>query len=111
VARDKEKSLVPKGFPTELTLMSQKWKITYTPHVDKAEWLMGSSSAGDREIRIDTGQSIESMREVLIHEIAHSFFAHVPGDLDQQLEEMMAQLFSVFFIDLVRNSPPFWEED
>jgi hypothetical protein len=108
--KEKKKLEIPKGFPKELTLFSQKWKVNYVTQVDKSEWLLGSSSALDREIRIDLEQARESMVEVLVHEIAHSYFAHVPGDLNPELEEMMAQLFGVFFLDLVRNSPPFWEE-
>lgn len=114
-----EPQSAPDGWPEALNLLSQRWTVEYCNYVDKDENLLGSSTAMDREIRIDATQNLEVMKETLLHEIAHSYFSMFPGDFNllrgldkEELEEMLAQCFAVFFMDLTRNCPQrFWERD
>lgn len=74
----------PKGFPDSVLIRHTRWSIDY---VDKGhpalndpedDWLLGVCMVHERRIYICTDQSTDSMRDTLIHEVAHAFHVHRP---------------------------------
>jgi len=110
--KKKATSDVPKGFPTSIRLLSQTWEVKYVTHVDKGEHLLGSCEADRRLILIDKTQSIESLRDTLVHEILHAGCRVMPLDFDSEAaEERLVIAFTTIFLSLLRENTEFWMED
>jgi hypothetical protein len=91
--------------PRKLKLMNQDWEVIYVSPIPGSEVdCLGKCEIYNNKIYIDTGQSAESMRRVLMHEICHVFFNLTPNSIKDKWEEDIADLFALSIIDLLKNN-------
>jgi len=71
----------PDGFPRRVKVARRIFKIDYVPRdhhgvKDGDSYCLGTCISSDDQIYIVTAQSEASMRNVVLHEIAHAAYAH-----------------------------------
>lgn len=113
----------PVGFPNDVQLMGQRWQVKYVDNVPKdIEEELGDDLLGvclgstNHLIFISTKQGREAMVNTLLHELLHayvsmflSFYSKEDQETLEAAGEQMADMFSLFAIDMLRNVTPFWE--
>lgn len=110
-----------RGWPQRVKLCSRFWDIEYVdrshPELknedDPEDYFLGSCNAATRTIHIERNQSLESMRDTLVHEMYHAVYATSPGmdHNDEDKEEDVVLFGTEAFFEIVRNLKPFWVID
>ena len=106
-------------WPTKYTIKSRLWTIKYVDRLkdtasDDPENpdndLLGCSRADLKEITISRDQSIESMKDTVVHELMHAIYSTMPGvdHDDEEGEENWVLGATEAFFEIVRNSGVDW---
>lgn len=74
----------PRGWPSSVTLAHHRWPIHYvTPEHEQLregddDHNLGVCNIHTRQIYLDRTAHVDSLRNTLIHELAHAYFYHHP---------------------------------
>lgn len=100
---------VPKGFPSEVKSLGQRWEVVYSPNLQSRN-LYGSADPGRHRILIDSAQAREAMVETLLHEICHVMIrnTHLSYELEYDEEERLVRALAPQILDMLRGNKPWW---
>lgn len=93
-------------FPARLKTVAGEVRIAHGDLVDDD---LGNFVPGKALIQLSPEQTPDTGRASLMHEVWHHFVFSMGlrNDLSKKTEERMADLFAVYFTDLVRRNPKF----
>lgn len=96
----------PRGFPREVNILGQRWRVKYSPDLYGDRSLFGTAIPRDRLIIIDSGQQRDSMADTLLHEVLHAIIA-TSGASCKHEEQIVAAL-APGLVHVLRSNRRFW---
>jgi flagellar biosynthesis regulator FlbT len=104
-----KRSKVPKGFPKQVIIRGETWDIHYVDGiVHKKDKCLGITWFDKYLIEINTQATRPVMRDTLLHEFRHVYFARTLIRITPKMEEVFCDLFASAVRDLVENNPLDW---
>lgn len=99
----------PKGMPSTVKILGQKWRVRYSPNLCIERGLLGLCLSDKRMVLVDSEQAPESMVDTLMHEVIHSCIAMTPmANMDQEQNEALVRSLTPAFISLLRSNAKWW---
>lgn len=99
----------PKGFPSEVVLLGQRWRVAYANNLIDAHNLLGWTCGSERLIVCDANQDKQSLVDTLIHEILHvGFICSAVYDMDDDSAERVIRSFTPLVVSLLQGNEAFW---
>jgi hypothetical protein len=110
------------NWPTTYRIQSRDWTIKYVDRLkddeaddpdDADNDLLGCCDSTQFEITISKGQSPESMKDTLAHEIMHAVYSTMTGVDHEDIlaEENFVLAATTMFFEIVRNADsPWWNK-
>ena len=99
----------PHGFPAEVDVLGQTWRIVYCSNLTTEHGLYGRTDPAQRLILIDTSQARTMMEDTLWHELLHAALAtSACHDLDDIIEERVLRTLTPAVLSVLKKTRPWW---
>ena len=96
----------PRGFPSSLRLLGQRWSVSYAKNLLQVESAEGLTHKVKLQVIMDAGLPPDRMAETLLHELLH--MCCPTGKWDNDTEEDIVATLSPVLFSALRGNKGWW---